>query len=628
MALNVSSERLLSDYREAVIGSIGTTLQNDVATGTDRLGYDTYAKAITNFLRDQKTPPPLSISIQAPWGAGKSSLMQQIREKLDPRADREKNKSRLQDSTGSLRHITLKVALEYLNRELKAPEPEVAESGKLWTVWFNAWKYHTSEQVWAGLVDAIVSQISDRLKPFDKELFLFRLQLARIDDGAVRRKIYDRILTIWWNKVRNWFVLGMGAIAAFFGLHHATENLLPPFWKTLIATSPALATAVLAIYLYLSFESSSEKTQSEPASFSLAPYLKVPDYDHTLGSIHHIHKDLLRVLSLAPRSGKASSPSPIVIFIDDLDRCSPSKVASVVEGVNMFLASDDYHCMFVIGMDPQMIAAALQEAHSKVLEQLPSFECTVPLGWRFMDKFIQLPFTIPPSSTDQLRSYVDWLAASDNVVDEPAVGESEEERRPAADGSFYTNGVQQSSADRSYTDEQRARSNSALAEARLKESQDVGIIIREAVTSTSGNPREIKRLTNLARLYLGLRNTRKRDTPTWQPPSLGQYARWITLTLRWPDMMRWLQWGADECNWTNELASPNLQERRLQVLQDEARNADGLDSWKQAVAKKLNVPCAKATDWVSDTKLFEFFRDESDLDVNERLSSAVAKGFW
>jgi hypothetical protein len=655
-SMELSPTQLLEAYRDAMAGAIGTMLLNDVASGTDRLGYAAYTEAIASFLRDPKTPPPLSISIQAPWGAGKSSLMQQIRENLDPQIDRDKHKTSLQDAITGFCHIKLKQALSYLDRKPDVPARDNNRSGRfrslwkklhgtrtherttpkdqgtvdsrqLWTVWFNAWKYDTSEQVWSGLVDAIVSQISGRLPPEQRELFLFRLQLARIDDGIVRRKIYDRILTIWWNKIRKWFLLGTGALATSVGVDHfMAKTLPPPGLSVLIALSPAVITAILGAYLFTSYWISSTKTQEEPASFSLAPYLKVPDYDQTLGSIHHIHKDLLRVLSLTPRNKETSAQSPIAIFIDDLDRCSPSKVASVVEGVNMFLASDEYQCMFVIGMDPQMIAAALEEAHAKVLDQLPSFEYTVPLGWRFMDKFIQLPFTIPPNNNDRLKSYIDWLATPSDVVNN-RTHPSPTSLQPSANTINPTSGSAPPPAQVTVT-EAVTQISPPTAQERFRESRDVGIIIREAAASTSGNPREIKRLTNLARLYLGLRNARQRDMPSWQAPGLSQYARWITLTLRWPDMMRWLQWGADECSWDSEPASRNLQERRLHVLEQKAAAANDPKAWEEGVTNALKVTSGKTASWIKDAKLFEFFKAESTLKEYERLSAAVAKGFW
>ena len=38
----------------------------------------------------------------------------------------------------------------------------------------------------------------------------------------------------------------------------------------------------------------------------------------------------------------------------------------------------------------EMVAAALQVAHAEIAEQLPAGTAS-PIGWRFMDKFVQLP---------------------------------------------------------------------------------------------------------------------------------------------------------------------------------------------------------------------------------------------
>jgi hypothetical protein len=39
------------------------------------------------------------------------------------------------------------------------------------TVWLNAWKYESTEQVWAGLADGIVREIASRLDPVEREWF-------------------------------------------------------------------------------------------------------------------------------------------------------------------------------------------------------------------------------------------------------------------------------------------------------------------------------------------------------------------------------------------------------------------------------------------------------------------------
>jgi hypothetical protein len=252
-----------------------------------------------------------------------------------------------------------------------------------------------------------------------------------------------------------------------------------------------------------------------------------------------------------------------------------------------------------------------------------------------MDKFIQLPFTIPPSSKDTLGVYVDWLSGN---------GRKASVKPSTAKADFASTQVKQAepiSADTpvgslfssdgldSAIDDKKDAISIAIEE--FKESRDVGVIIQSAALGKTGNlsnPREMKRLANIARLYLGLRNARLLRDDSWDVPNLDQYARWICVTLKWPDMMRWLQWGADEGTWTSEQVAVPLTERRLQVLQDRARADKTPTAWAKSLARRLNVPASKESDWACDPKLFEFFRAEARLPVRERLSSAAARGFW
>jgi hypothetical protein len=633
--MGIPAQVLFDEFADAVAGQIGKKLFNDIASVDDKLGYESYADAISKFLIDPATLPPLSISIQAPWGVGKSSLMHQIRERLDPRIERViTDDSRL--SVGG--------ALAFLNRKRKIQRPK-GKPGRLWTVWFNAWKYDSSEQVWAGLVDAIVSEISNRLSPVDRELFLFKLQLSRIDDGVVRRKIYERIFARWFGSIWKWAVGGLATMFAWLGVHEVVANaLVHPQWLSVVGVVPLAGGGIaLSFYAMRNYRVAVETTKSEPASFSLAEYLQVPDYSHSVGAIHQIHHDLSRVLALVPTHLGQDKAPPIVVFIDDLDRCSPTKVASVVEGVSMFLADDDYRCMFVIGMDPQVIAAALEEEHSKIRARLPTFEATVPLGWRFMDKVIQLPFTIPPTRSENFGSYVDWLTTIEPLPKkrEPIQesGEPTEAGRlaaPKAGGQpagagivgFEPKAAQGTSIGNAAEVSENSQKVVQEAVEKFRESRDVGALIKLAAPYAAANPRGMKRLANLARFYLGLRNARRSRQPEWQSPAVEQYARWVILTLKWPELMRWLLWGADEGIWTDDQGSVELIERRLQVLEKEAVKADTKEFWSDAVKQTLGLKIEGFSDWSSDQRLFEFFLAESRLGEEARLSAAIACEFW
>jgi nucleoside-triphosphatase THEP1 len=53
----------------------------------DSLGFDTYVNALRDFIVSKDTSTPITISIDGPWGTGKSSLMLMLKGKLDPQRD-------------------------------------------------------------------------------------------------------------------------------------------------------------------------------------------------------------------------------------------------------------------------------------------------------------------------------------------------------------------------------------------------------------------------------------------------------------------------------------------------------------------------------------------------------------
>ena len=308
-----------------------------------------------------------------------------------------------------------------------------------------------------------------------------------------------------------------------------------------------------------------------------------------------------------------------MIFIDDLDRCTPSKIAKVVEGVSMFLASDLYRCLFVIGMDPQLIAAALETEHADVIAKLPSYERAVPVGWRFMDKFVQLPFTIPPCSPKALEGFIDGFGRPAPAPSPRSRPQPETDRAASAAPAGPAGRAQQSEPSVSLLQ---------AAARRDVESRDVGALVRELLTIAAGNPRELKRMANLARLYLELRNARRASDGDWRSPSLNAYARWITLTSRWPDAMRWLLWGADEASWSPADLGEALVVRRLHFMEAAAGRAKAAPAWQVALRDTLRVPVADPSDWANDVKLFDLFVAEADRPAPDRLSAAAKTEFW
>jgi hypothetical protein len=407
-----SQTRPASPPRPAGRDGPSTHVARDRWTTDDSLGHYPYAYAIYRFLTDPETKPPLAISIQAPWGGGKTSLMRMIQAQLDPDAVKQF------DGVGAGKANDTKTATlkQVLGEMDKADPPSgvatavpglAAESGgskqaipliqepgeRRVTIWFNAWQYESTEQVWAGLADCIVQQIGERLSLVERELFWFRLQLRRLDAGKIRRRIHDEMFSAFTGKIWSWAWAYLLVLAAV---------LVAAFNHLWVGAGGALVAEIVAGGLQ--FKKAKVEIEEKPARISLGDVIQAPDYAANLGFVHGVVEDLRRVFSLIP-----PKYLPMVIFIDDLDRCSPGKVAAVIEAINLFLAGEFPDCMFILGIDDEMVAAALDQAHSQVIAKLPSYARSSSIGWRFMDKFVQLPFVVPPSTKEDLGNYVESL---------------------------------------------------------------------------------------------------------------------------------------------------------------------------------------------------------------------------
>jgi hypothetical protein len=70
------------------------------------------------------------------------------------------------------------------------------------------------------------------------------------------------------------------------------------------------------------------------------------------------------------------------------------------------------------------------------------------------------------------------------------------------------------------------------------------LILEAAMNFSSSNPRELKRFVNVFRFQYFIRAARKsRGLPV---TSLEQLTNWIILSLKWPQVIQWLQWNSNK----------------------------------------------------------------------------------
>ena len=96
-------------------------------------------------------------------------------------------------------------------------------------------------------------------------------------------------------------------------------------------------------------------------------------------------RELLRTALNAWTSGDGQTQRErtIVVFIDDLDRCSPEVIMTVCSAIKQYLSIPGL--VFVLGCDQNVIEAATQPGHSS----------QAAAGRRYLEKIIQASYSIP-----------------------------------------------------------------------------------------------------------------------------------------------------------------------------------------------------------------------------------------
>ncbi|HKO38123.1 MAG TPA: P-loop NTPase fold protein [Solirubrobacterales bacterium] len=515
-------------------------IHDDGWTTEDCLDYTLYATAISEFIRHPDTKAPLVIGIQGPWGQGKTSLMRLAQDRLDPgHPDLEKRRKQVEAASEGSSELTFGDLRDSLDGDVDLEDPQPAGAR---TVWFNPWKYQSSEALWAGLANAILSQLPARLSRRKQELFWLQLQARRIDVGAVRRDIhrlvFDRLLpwlvaSVFVGLVVAAVCVAIGAAAALTALSSVAVTLGGTAISWLVAHRKAMNSKLEGNYLR---------------------YVSQPDYSGKLGYFHYVEEDMRRALDLL-----APADEPTVIFIDDLDRCGATRIGEVLEAINLFLSGEYPNCFFVLGIDAQVVASAMETVHRAAIGEGEgeSDDAKGHLGWRFLEKFIQLSFVMPRISDEQRAAYLatllgvkpDWgegLGSPAEGVSALAAEVLQQVITQDLDPAQASNelGEMRAAAPASESKVVRQVAEAVIAQG-AKDFRDTDPetikALEDQLPHLSDNPRTIKRAVNLYRFYHFISWARDASAPDLESADTELIADWTVIAARWPQAVHWLQ---------------------------------------------------------------------------------------
>ncbi len=274
----------------------------------DRLGFVPLVNALRRFLDNRDTEPPVVISVNGPWGSGKSSVMKML-------------------------------------------VSELKKTGRFRSVWFNAWRYHKEEQILAAFLQTVAQDLSRgwplpfafrlgwaRFKGFSytRHLAFFAL-LAAVVGGVFHPEIFDKVAKMLSSPTPEM-------------VSKTTE------YQWVVNTSWGALSVGWAVWLY---------KMSKPFRLQFKKLYEVEDQSKRVGFI----EDFSREFKLFR---EAVGEKKFLIVIDDLDRCPPDKVIEVLKTINLIISSGEGagRSFFVLGYDQKYILNSI-EHHFKEVAKLP-----------------------------------------------------------------------------------------------------------------------------------------------------------------------------------------------------------------------------------------------------------------
>ena len=224
------------------------------------------------------------------------------------------------------------------------------ESDSMRTLWFNAWKYDSVDYVRSALIHQILQNLKEMADGNQDVQSRIEEFIQTATDGLL-------------NRLRRSSVT-IGALGAGFTVPIGIENPKPDD----------------------------------------AEFLTV--IDNFAGEFKSIVDEYLTKITPNPEGNPK-----LVIFVDDLDRCLPDNVISVLEALKLFL--DQASCIFVIGVDRTVVERAILARYGTGFGDL---------GRDYLDKIVQYSIAIPQARISQLESIYGSDASTQEIFELAANG--------------------------------------------------------------------------------------------------------------------------------------------------------------------------------------------------------------
>jgi hypothetical protein len=496
------------------------------------------------------------LHIDAPWGGGKTTFANFLARILNPAAHGHDPDSNAKTGNALLDDLPLK--------DPRYWDPKFSKR-RWFVVDFNAWRNEHVSPPWWNFYEVIRQQCM-------KEILF---EPGRYETSWVSWKWLN-----WINVAVTGLKRGCNWLR-FWVIERIWRIATPEMGRTL------LFIAVLALLIYWItgmewFENLSQAKNDAPYAPVIKGLLGVAATGGAgLAIINAFRSGLQTIIKSAGSSTNAASlgtsdpihrfrrhfswfteqlDHPVMVIIDDLDRCTPKYVVELVRGLMTIFQSP--RVVFVLLGDKDWIETAFAKVHKEMAEVHKDAQIT--FGGRFAEKAIQLSFVLPEADADAREAYLSAILQAEDTPAAPQAKEvvlelenlqekvrfelagtdrlAEQEAAVARSETLIEDTISKAAPAR--RDELRKASQTILnrermlrtATARSAETEIRSHGLAPLKQFLPGNPRRIKRIVNMVSAYQASAQSTEGIAPgsdKWK-----QLVIWVVIMSEYPQIWR------------------------------------------------------------------------------------------
>lgn len=235
-------------------------------------------------------------------------------------------------------------------------------------IYFDGWSFESFDDAKMALMQGIVDKLEEKITT--KETF-----------ANCAKKVKDNIFSL---RTLMWLL----------------RNVAAPLGMA--AISGGITTISSLIPVFSSFKGKEDELVNKLTGEGAEKFLKDITDTHldvdTFSAVREFRTNFEELI-------KATKKKQVVILIDDLDRCLPEHIIENLEAIKLFL--NVQNTAFVIAADQRIVSGAIHRQYKEIADlSYSSNGSERSIGENYLDKFIQIPYSIPKLSNQEVETYI------------------------------------------------------------------------------------------------------------------------------------------------------------------------------------------------------------------------------